>query len=331
MAPTNKPKLILTPTPLHLLGDMAGNTLYIKRDDMTGLALGGNKARKLEYYLADAVKGNYNHIVTYGAAQSNHCRMTAAAASMWGFPCTLILAQPQELPAYNGNYLLFHFFDAAIAWSEIEQVAATIDRELARIKAKGDRPYFIPGGGHGYWGTHAYFQAYRELEKQKKKLGIHFDYIFFASGTGSTQAGLVIGNKQPGNRDEQIIGISIARDREKSLPIILESINQYIKKAKLNICIDEADISFIDDYVGKGYADIYPEVVSTIKQVAAKTGVILDPVYTGKAFFGMLDYLEKQHIQGKCILFIHTGGIPLLFCHSEKFKELLDIPGRLYD
>lgn len=331
MAPTNKPKLILTPTPLHPLGDIAGNTFYIKRDDMTGLALGGNKARKLEYYLADAVKGNYNHIVTYGAAQSNHCRVTAAAASMWGFPCTLILAQPQETPVYNGNYFLFHFFDADIVWSEIEQVSATIERELERLKTKGDRPYFIPGGGHGYWGTHAYFQAYRELEKQKRKLGIHFDYIFFASGTGSTQSGLVIGNKKLGNRDEQIIGISIARNREKNVPIILESISRYIEEAKLNISIDEADIFFIDDYIGKGYADIYPEIVVTIKQVAAKTGVILDPVYTGKAFYGMLDYLEKRDVKGKHILFIHTGGTPLLFCYSEKFKEPLDIPWRIYD
>ncbi len=261
---------------------------------MTGLALGGNKARKLEYYLADAAKGNYNHIVTYGTAQSNHCRVAAIAAALWGFPCTLILAQTKESPVYNGNYFLFHLLNATITWSEIEQVNATIDRELERIKTNGDRPYFIPGGGHGYWGTHAYFQAYRELEKQKKKMGIHFDYIFFASGTGSTQSGLVIGNKRADNRGEQIIGISIARSSEKGVPIILDNISRYIKKAKLNIYIDEADISFIDDYIGEGYADIYPEVITTIKQVAAKTGVLLDPVYTGKAFFGMLDYLEKR-------------------------------------
>lgn len=298
---------------------------------MTGLALGGNKARKLEYYLADAAKGNYNHIVTYGTAQSNHCRVAAIAAALWGFPCTLILAQTKESPVYNGNYFLFHLLNATITWSKIEQVNATIDRELERIKTNGDRPYFIPGGGHGYWGTHAYFQAYRELEKQKKKMGIHFDYIFFASGTGSTQSGLVIGNKRADNRGEQIIGISIARGSEKGVPIILDNISQYIKKAKLNIYIDEADISFIDDYIGEGYADIYPEVITTIKQVAAKTGVLLDPVYTGKAFFGMLDYLEKRDIKGKRILFIHTGGIPLLFYYSEKFKELLDIPGKLYD
>lgn len=295
---------------------------------MTGLALGGNKARKLQYYLTDAAKSNYNHIVTYGTAQSNHCRVAAVAAAMWGFPCTLILAQPQELPVYNGNYFLFHLLNAQVTWSEIEQVSATIDGELNRIKTKGDRPYFIPGGGHGYWGTHAYFQAYRELEKQKRKLGIHFDYIFFASGTGSTQAGLVIGNKRLCNRDEKIIGISIARNSGKGAPIILECISQYLKQAKLNLHIDDTDITFIDDYIGKGYADIYPEVIATIKQVAAKTGVILDPVYTGKAFFGMLDFLEKRGIKGKRILFIHTGGAPLLFYYSEKFKEPLDIPGR---
>ena len=324
----NKPALTLTPTPIHPINVVEDNTFYIKRDDMTGLALGGNKARKLEYYFDDAAAGNYNHIVTYGTAQSNHCRVTAIAAAMWGLPCTLILAKSDSVPLYNGNYFLFNFFDAEILWSAAQQVSTTIDRELDRLKDLGNKPYFIPGGGHGCWGTHAYLQAYRELEKQKKELGIQFDYIFLASGTGSTQSGLIIGNILSKNTEEKIIGISIARTGEKGIPIIMESVAGYIKEKQLNISIDETGISFIDDYIGKGYGDIYPEIMATIKQVAAKTGVMLDPVYTGKAFYGMLDYLKKRNIKNKNILFIHTGGIPLLFYHSEKFKDPVEIPGR---
>ncbi|MCP4156512.1 MAG: pyridoxal-phosphate dependent enzyme [bacterium] len=316
----NKPKLVLAPTPLHPVTGIGENRLYIKRDDMTGIALGGNKARKLEYYLADAREGNYDHIVTYGTAQSNHCRTAAIAAAMWGLPCTLILAQGETPPLYNGNYFLFDFMEAEIIWTAVDQVSATIDREMGGLSARGKKPYFIPGGGHGYWGAHAYLQAYRELKTQEKELNHCFDYIFFASGTGSTQAGLIIGNKLHASGSEKITGISIARGSKRGSAVIEENINEYIEKAHLDISLEKKDINFIDDYVGDGYGHIYPELITTIKQVAATTGLMLDPVYTGKAFHGMLEHLKKHSIKNKKVLFIHTGGLPLLFYYSEKFK-----------
>lgn len=310
------------PTPLQELGLLEGNRLFMKRDDLTDLVLGGNKARKLEWFMKDALKNNADYIVTYGSAQSNHCRMTAAASANLGLPCMLILAEDDLEPEYDGNYFLYDLFDVEVVWTPVESVSETIEQSLTELEKDGFKPYFIEGGGHGVLGTHAYVEAYKEIEFQKQKRNLHFDYIFTASGTGTTQAGLVIGNHFANCMNEKVIGISIARKQERGVDVIYQSINNYMKYTGSASSISKQAIHFLDAYIGDGYGSIQEDVLLTIKQVAKDYAILLDPVYTAKAFWGMTCYLKEKQISGKNILFVHTGGTPLLFAHRSHFQTL---------
>ncbi|MBU5294119.1 pyridoxal-phosphate dependent enzyme [Anaerosalibacter bizertensis] len=318
----NRKEFIFRNTPLYKLDSFKTNNIYIKRDDMTDPVCGGNKARKLQYFIEEILNNGHNYIVTYGSKESNHCRITAAFASKYNIPCTLILAKPERNMeiSYNGNYFLYDLLDADIIWSEVDNVSSIIDETMEKLGLEGYNPYFIPGGGHGPIGTHGYVKAYEEIENQRKDLNIDFDYIFLASGTGTTQAGLVIGNKLYENK-EKIIGISVARKEERGKKVIYDSVCEYIKAKNIPLDISEDDIIFLDSYIGEGYGDIYGNVLDTIKNVAKTEGVLLDPIYTGKAFYGMLSYLENKNLKGKNVLFIHSGGLPLVFNYTYKFKD----------
>src|SRR5699024_9355026 len=203
--------------------------------------------------------------------------------------------------------------------TETSNVPETINETVNALRNQGHTPYFIQGGGHGDIGTHAYKLAFDEILMQEDELNISFSHIFHASGTGTTQAGLIAGNII-NRRDKQIIGVSIARNKVRGLEVIEESVQSYLKSfAPKHVNTDT--IHFIDEYIGEGYADVYSEVVDTIKEVIKNSGIILDPVYTGKDCYGMIDYIEKNGIKGKDILFIHTGGIPLLFNYANEFKR----------
>ncbi|MEI3606605.1 D-cysteine desulfhydrase family protein [Pseudogracilibacillus sp. SE30717A] len=308
-----------TPTPIHFFNKFYSNHIYIKRDDCTDLALGGNKARKLEYFLADAIEKKANCIVTYGAPQSNHCRLTAAAASKLGLKTLLILSKTAN-PTFDGNYFLYKLFDVEIIWTDVEKVSETIEHTLKNLGEKGYNPYFIQGGGHGNLGTHAYKKTFDEILEQQKDIQTNFEYIFHASGTGTTQAGLIAG-KLINDFSTNIVGISVARNNKRGKEVIYESLIDYFDENGITIPPKLNEIIFEDSYVGKGYAHIYPEIVEIIKKVAKKSGILLDPVYTGKAFYGMLEYIKKHEIMNKDILFIHTGGTPLLFNYADKFEE----------
>lgn len=307
------------PTPIQYYDEYKGNNIYIKRDDLTEPTLGGNKVRKLELFLAEAKEKKANYIITYGAAQSNHCRLTVSMANKLGFKVLLILAKSDEVH-YNGNFLIYDLYDTKIVWTETDQVSETIELTLRQLKSEGHLPYFIQGGGHGNLGTHAYKLAFDEILKQEIEMNVNFNTIFHASGTGTTQAGLIVGNKI-NDSNKEIVGISVARNKERGTEVIEESIHSYFENKGMNIQITNKDIIFSDQYVGEGYADIYPQVISVIKLVAKRTSVLLDPVYTGKAFYGMLKHIEKNEIRDSNILFIHTGGIPLLFNYASTFKE----------
>lgn len=306
------------PTPIEYYGNVNDNNIYIKRDDLTEPTLGGNKVRKLELFLADAKKHNADYIVTYGAAQSNHCRLTVSMAKKLGFNVMLILAKSEELN-FNGNYLIYDLYDTEIIWTETNVVPEAIENTLNELKSKGHTPYFIQGGGHGDFGTHAYKLAFDEILKQEDKLGVVFDKIFHASGTGTTQAGLVSGNII-NDVNKNITGISVARNIARGTEVIQESVQSYLRHYSPEHVDKDYKIQFLDKYVGRGYADIYPEIITTIKNVVKKTSIMLDPVYTGKAFYGMLDVIQNKDIQKENILFIHTGGTPLLFNYADKFK-----------
>ncbi|MFD1334547.1 1-aminocyclopropane-1-carboxylate deaminase/D-cysteine desulfhydrase [Oceanobacillus iheyensis] len=314
-----KISLAKTPTPLQFYNYFESNNIYIKRDDLTDLALGGNKVRKLEYFLADAMKKKADCIVTYGSPQSNHCRLTAAAASKQGLKTVLILSK-SGISHFNGNYFLFDLFDVDIVWVETDNVPKKIEETLSSLKNKGYKPYFIQGGGHGNLGTHAYKVAFDEIIEQQNEKSIEFDYIFHASGTGTTQAGLVAG-KTIRKSEIKIVGISVARNSNRGKEVIYESLKEYFNEFGYSVDTSENQIIFDDSYIGNEYAHIYPKIIDTIKVVAKNSGILLDPVYTGKAFHGMLSYIDLNKIKNSNILFIHTGGTPLLFNYANKFKE----------
>lgn len=299
-------------TPIQHLGVFNGNYLYIKRDDLIPYSFGGNKARKGRLFFEEIDQGGYDCVITYGSSQSNHCRIISNMAAARNLPCYLV--SPNEVCDISFNGKLMELFGAEVIRASVEQVHDTIEKLLEKLKAKGKHPYFIPGGGHGNIGTLAYLKCYEEIAYYERKHSVHFDYIFFATGTGTTQAGLVCG-QLINEDDRKIIGISIARKNPRGRNVIVESIREFLQENDMQIdeCkIQEATI-FLDDYTGNGYGKDDKKIENTIKEVITKHGIPLDSTYTGKAYYGMEKYIESNNVKGNNILFIHTGGTPLFF------------------
>lgn len=298
------------PTLIQILGECQGNQLYIKRDDLIPYSFGGNKARKGFLFFQEIDAGHHDCIVTYGSSHSNHCRIVANMAAARNMKCCII--GPSEVSDTTFNSRFMDLFGAEIITVPVEQVHDTIENKLQELRNEGHNPYFIPGGGHGRIGTEAYVRCYDEIKAYEQEKGLHFDYIIFASGTGTTQAGLVCG--QLLNKDERkIIGISIARKNPRGRDVVVDSIREYLE----GIAVSEDEIQkktvFVDGYTGSGYGKESDAVIETIKEAMLRYGIPLDSTYTGKAFYGMKQYLMDNQIRNKKILFIHTGGTPLFF------------------
>ena len=301
-------------TPIQKLAERNGNTLYVKREDFIPFSFGGNKARKAALFFEEIDRGNFDCVVTYGSSSSNHCRVIANMAAARNMPCHIISPKETSEQTYNSD--LMAFFGAEITVCPVDQVHDTIEDKLASLRAQNCTPYFIAGGGHGNLGTQAYVDCYEEIRRFEREKRIHFDYIFHASGTGTTQAGLVCG--QLINRDDRkIIGISIARRNPRGRNVVVDSIREYLAEQRVPVVDDEIGEAtvFIDDYIGNGYGSRNGNVDDTIRTAMTQYGIPLDPTYTGKAFAGMMDYLNGSDISEKNILFIHTGGTPLFFDH----------------
>ena len=297
-------------TVIHKLNvKLNNNSFYIKRDDLLPLSFGGNKVRKAVLFFEEIqVKGN-DCIVTYGTSSSNHCRIIANMAVKKGLPCYIIA--PQEASNPTTNSILVDIFKAKIVRCPVASVSDTIEKTLEDLKVKGYHPYFIQGGGHGNIGTQAYVDCYKEIIDYEKSNKVYFDYIFHATGTGTTQAGLICGKKIH-NGTGEIIGISNARKNPYGGQVVLNSVNDYLKNIGKD-GINSELVNFIDDYVLNGYGTYNKEILQTIREVLTMDGVPLDTTYTGKAFWGMKEYIMKNQIINKNILFIHTGGTPLFF------------------
>lgn len=291
----------IQPTPIVDLGEFQENHLFIKREDLIPYSFGGNKARKALLFFQEIDNCDYDTVVTYGSSHSNHCRVVANMAAARGMECAII--GPEEVSDTTFNSQMMRLFGAEIITVPVEKVHDTIEGKLEKLRSAGRKPYFIPGGGHGNIGTEAYVQCYEEIREQGQ-----FDYIFFASGTGTTHAGLVCGKLKYGG-EENIVGISIARKNPRGRQVVLHSIHEYMGND------DRADeaIVFIDDYIGDGYGKENTEIEQTIRDVLVTYGIPLDSTYTAKAFNGMKKYIEANGIKEKNILFIHTGGTPLFF------------------
>lgn len=298
------------------LGEYKGNHLWMKREDLLPFSFGGNKARKAQLFFQKIDKDNYDCVVTYGSGSSNHCRVVANECCKRGMPIYIISPEEASEPTFNSQ--MMEIFGAEVTMVPVTEVHDTIEAKLAELKATGRKPYFIEGGGHGNIGTEAYVQCYDEIREFEREVDIHFDYIFFASGTGTTHAGLVCGQLLHGD-ERKIIGISIARKNPRGRDVVLNSVRSYLGSRVTEEQIQEATI-FIDDYTS-GYGKDDYRVIQTIELVLKKYGIPLDATYTGKAFMGMNEYITKEQIQGKNILFIHTGGTPLFFDTLKKLSE----------
>jgi D-cysteine desulfhydrase family pyridoxal phosphate-dependent enzyme len=313
----NKVQLGFFPTPVVELNNLskilAGPQIFMKRDDLSGLALGGNKTRKLEYILADALTKGCDTIVTAGAAQSNHCRQTAAAAAKLGLECHLVLGG-QKPHKFTGNLLLDHLFGAHIHWAGDNRKGEDIPRVYSQLSDEGKKPYVVPYGGSNELGAISFIHAVQELEAQTS--GQAFSHIVFASSSGGTHAGLVLG-KQLYRQDYQIVGINIDKDQDGQSGYrhtLLTLIQRTADVMGMDNDVAKQQLVLRDDYVGQGYGVVGDLEREAIALTAKHEGILLDPVYTGRAMGGLIDMIRQQTFspQDK-VLFWHTGGAPALF------------------
>jgi D-cysteine desulfhydrase len=318
--------------PLRRLSEKLGVELYIKRDDLTGAALSGNKVRKLEFVLADALAQKADTVITCGGAQSNHCRATAIAAAMLDLDCRLLLRtpDPSNPPPTEGNILLDRMAGAEIVWitpQDYQQRDELMAHEAAALQADGRKPYIIPEGASTALGALGYVRATEELVNDITNTlgGAHQPCtIISAVGSGGTSAGLILGAKIF-EVNARVAGVNVCNDRDYFVREIGPICQNAIADYHLDIDFDgQRDIEIIDGYVGRGFALSQPDELKLIKEVAQTEGIFLDPVYTGKAFYGMVEELkEDPKCFGERVIFIHTGGIFGLFSHAHELAPLL--------
>jgi D-cysteine desulfhydrase len=302
---------------LSRLSDFLGREIYIKRDDVTPLALGGNKLRKLEFLAADALCQGADMLVTAGAIQSNHVRQTAAVAAKLGLHCVALLENPigtkQDNYLTNGNRLLLDLFNVKVVMcDELHDPNAQLAEQATRMEAQGFRPYVIPVGGSNALGALGYVQCALEIAAQSTGR-VTFSSVVVASGSAGTHAGLAVGLQQllP---DAELIGVTVSRNADEQRPKVVH-IQQELA-ASLGISDQQAEITLWDDYFAPQYGMPNKEGLAAIKLLAQQEGVLLDPVYTGKAMAGLLDGISQQKFRDNGpILFIHTGGAPALFAY----------------
>lgn len=309
------------PTPIEpmprLSSLLKGSELYIKRDDLTGLGGGGNKMRKLEYLLAEAKKQGCDHIITTGGLQSNHCRQAAAAAARAGMGCSLVLRgdKPKQL---TGNMLLNNVLGAHVTWTNGEDPTAVMNRVEAQQASMGHTAYQIPLGGSNVVGTTAYVKAMEELACQLKEMALNVDVIVFASGSGGTQAGIVLGAHLYGIRS-QLYGISVSRsagELKAQVGALATATAAHLGLEMVNV-IDRIEIN--DEYAEPGYGVLTAAEKEAIELVAQKEGILLDPVYTGRAMAGLIDLIRwGAFTRNQTILFWHTGGAHALHAYADQ-------------
>jgi len=279
--------------------------VYVKHDDLYPLPGGGSKARKLNYILNEDIRKNYDAIVTAGSNQSNHLRATALWAAKLGWKLICII-HDNEPDIYEGNLKIVKLTGAELLFVQKSEVKEAMDKAMLDLSNEGYKPFYIWGGGHCVEGALSYYEAVKELKDQLNDLKP--DFLFVASGTGTTQAGIEIGVRQflPGCK---VIGISVARDEQRGKDAILESMSLLNKYLGNPITMPD-DIEFDDNWMGSGYEATYPELIDTIKWAAKTEGLILDPTYTAKAFHALRMYVKNEIIKPNSnVVFWHTGGL----------------------
>ena len=311
------------PTPVvpldRLAAALGGPRLLMKRDDMTGLAFGGNKTRKLEFLLGRALAEGCDTLVTGGAAQSNHCRQTAAAAAATGLECHLALGG--EAPATpGGNLLLDHLLGAAVHWCGGERRGERIPEIADELRARGRRPYVVPYGGSNAAGAVGFVAAAFELAAQLAARGERVDRVVIASSSGGTQAGLAVGLDLAG-LDARLTGIVIDKRGPGEPPYdaaLADLANQVAREVGAVPRYAPGDFDLRDGYLGDGYGVVGDLEREAIALAARREGILLDPVYTGRAMGGLVDLVRRGEVSAReTVLFWHTGGTPALFEHAQ--------------
>jgi len=321
----NKYNLGFFPTPLHVLKNLSEQypdyKIFIKRDDQTGLASGGNKTRKLEYLIQKALDDGYDAVITAGAQQSNHCRQTAAACAKAGLECHLMVRGTKP-KIYQGNLLLSHLLGAKIHFAGSAKKEVDYESLKKTIDAQGKKTYIIPIGGSNITGALGFVWAIKELKEQLNEMNIKIDYVFFASSSGGTQAGLVLGMELYGLETE-LIPIKIDKDDAIGMQLeetVLDIVKDGVKLLGIKKEYTLADVGVNKDYNQEEYGVLTDKEKYAIAILAKSEGILLDPVYTGRAFYGMLDCLKNKKIKPNSnILFWHTGGLPALFGYADGF------------
>ncbi len=303
------------PTPIEALARLSahlkGPSLWIKRDDQTGLAFGGNKTRKLEYLMAEAQARDADLVVTAGAVQSNHCRQTAAAAARAGMKCILVLTGDKPATS-SGNYLLDGLLGAEIVWTTRSARDQVLQQTVAKAASDGRKPYLVPYGGSGPTGAAAYTYAMKEMLSQ----GPQPDYVVFASSSGGTQAGMVVGARVFAYTGK-VLGISVDEKKDVLQERIARLAADTAHLLGENITFSPNEIDVDDRYLGKGYGVMGEPEREAIHLFARFEGVLLDPVYTGRAAAGLIDLIRKgTFTKNQNVLFWHTGGTPALFAEN---------------
>ena len=312
-------ELIGAPTPLEYLprfSDYIGRDIFIKRDDVTPLAMGGNKLRKLEFLAADALREGADTLVTAGAIQSNHVRQTAAVAAKLGLHCVALLENPMGTTAENylsnGNRLLLDLFNTQVEMCDaLNDPNAQLAELATRLEAQGFRPYVIPVGGSNALGALGYVESAPEIAQQCEG-AVSISSVVVASGSAGTHAGLAVGLEQV-MPEAELIGVTVSRKVADQLPKVVTLQQEIARNLELTA---KANITLWDDYFAPGYGIPNDDGMEAVKLLARLEGILLDPVYTGKAMAGLIDGISQKRFKDEGpILFVHTGGAPALFAY----------------
>ena len=323
-------RLAHLPTPLEplpRLSEALGVELWIKRDDCTGLAGGGNKTRKLEFLLGHAFEQGADTLVTQGAVQSNHVRQTAAAAAAHGLHCEVILEERTGSKAtdyvHNGNVLMDRLFGAGIRFVDGgSDMPAELEKTAAEVRARGGRPYIIPGGGSNPIGALGYVDCAREIVVQADELDLPIDRIVTATGSAGTHAGLVAGLAVMG-ADIPVLGIGVRAPKPKQEENVLKLARQTAALLGRADAVTAEMVVADCDYVGEGYGLVDGAVIEALKLAARTDAMVLDPVYTGKAMKGLIALARAGRFKDETVVFLHTGGAQGLFGYQGELEGTL--------
>lgn len=297
---------------LENLSSKYKKNIYLKRDDFTGTEISGNKVRKLEYAISQALDKGCDTIITTGAIQSNHCRATAAVCARLGLECHLLLSG--NIEEVEGNLFLDFILGANIHLLYNGHREDEMERLYESLKAKGKKPYMIPVGASNPIGTYGYINAFEEIIKQEKDMNINFDLISIPIGSGGTYGGLWYGN-YINKLDKRILGFAVCDSKEYFKDTVMDILHEIDEEIR---SFDSIEIN--DSYIGEGYAKATREELEFYYEIAKTEGLVLDPCYTGKAFRGLIKEIENDNIKEENILFIHTGG---LMGWTKEYRDMM--------